>query len=348
MNKNIILQFEKLVMKNQSELNKAIENKDSDLQRKESFRLRTNRRILSILRNYDESINKSNYKELIKIGGIGKGTIKKIGEILEYGYILELSDVGEKEIRKEEVIKELEGVINIGRSNALELYEKGVKSVVDLKRKVKSGKLEVNDKIKLGLKYYGVLMERIPREEIDGVNRFIGDRIEYMNRKNKLESNNKFIYEICGSYRRGKSYSGDVDVLITKMDVRESSKNVSKYLGKIVRMLKRPWKSNNNDRFLIDDMTENVSTKYMGFASYRGGKVFRIDIRFVGYDSYYSALLYFTGSGELNKIMRNKAKELGMKLSEYGLYKDGKRIRVRSERDVFKVLGMDYLEPKYR
>ena len=43
----------------------------------------------------------------------------------------------------------------------------------------------------------------------------------------------------------------------------------------------------------------------------------RIDIRFVPYDSYYSALLYFTGSAELNRKMRQIAKSMKLKLSDY-------------------------------
>ena len=84
----------------------------------------------------------------------------------------------------------------------------------------------------------------------------------------------------------------------------------------------------------------------MGFC--KSDKVRRIDIRYVPYKSYYSALLYFTGSGEFNRNMRTVAISLGYKLNEYGLYKNGKKIKVKSEKDIFNELGMEYVDPSKR
>ena len=87
----------------------------------------------------------------------------------------------------------------------------------------------------------------------------------------------------------------------------------------------------------------------MGFAQLKENPIRRIDIRYIPYDSYYSALLYFTGSAELNKKMRIIAKNKGYKLSEYGLFKDdGTKLDIKSEEDMFKKLNMDYIEPKFR
>ena len=46
--------------------------------------------------------------------------------------------------------------------------------------------------------------------------------------------------------------------------------------------------------------------------------------------------------------MRNIAKKYGYKLNEYGLFKGSKNIYVESEEDIFKLLGMKYLEPQER
>lgn len=349
MNDKIVDQFSKLVQKNQEDVNKAIEIKDSNEQRKQSFRLRTNKRVLNVLKNYPEKITKDNFKELLHIDGIGKGTITKIEDILTNGIISELKSYKSKD-NKEKIIDELEGVINIGRSKALELYNDGVKSVEDLKKKISQNKLEVNDKILLGLKYYKNFQERIHREHIEDMEIFLKDRINYLNRKKKYNFKNKYILKICGSYRRGKLTSGDVDVLITKVNIDSDNKNKDKYLPEIIHMLKKPWKGNNYDPFLVDNLTDVTPTKYMGFAKFKDNLPVRIDIRFVPYDSYYSALLYFTGSGDLNKVMRNLAKEKGYKLSEYGLFRlsDNKKIYLTSEKDVFDTLGMFYLEPEER
>jgi DNA polymerase/3'-5' exonuclease PolX len=66
-------------------------------------------------------------------------------------------------------------------------------------------------------------------------------------------------------------------------------------------------------------------------------------------ESYPFTLLYFTGSGEFNKKMRIIAKKKGYKLSEYGLFdKNNHIIKVSSERDIFKTLDMEYLQPRLR
>jgi len=87
----------------------------------------------------------------------------------------------------------------------------------------------------------------------------------------------------------------------------------------------------------------------MGFLKYKDNPVRRIDIRFIPYESYHSALLYFTGSAELNKKMRQIAKNKKLKLSEYGLFKEnGEKIPINNERDVFDILEMEFLIPRLR
>jgi len=103
------------------------------------------------------------------------------------------------------------------------------------------------------------------------------------------------------------------------------------------------------DKFIIDKLTEpDVLSKFMGFCKYPD--IYRIDIRFMPYDSYYTALLYFTGSANFNKKMRKQAIKLGYLLSEYGLYKKktDEQININSENDVFKHLKMEYVEPNKR
>ena len=120
-------------------------------------------------------------------------------------------------------------------------------------------------------------------------------------------------------------------------------------LERFVKKLKQQMKYNDGKPLLLDDMTDkNIKTKYMGFSKLMDNPVRRIDIRFIPYSSYYYALLYFTGSGDLNKKMRQIAKKKGLKLSEYGLSdKDGNILKAKSERDIFKYLEMEYLPPNY-
>ena len=118
-----------------------------------------------------------------------------------------------------------------------------------------------------------------------------------------------------------------------------------------IQILKNKCNTNNNKSFLIDDITDkDYKTKYMGFCKYKNNLIRRIDIRFVTFDYYYSALMYFTGSAEFNKKLRKIAKEKGYKLSEYGLtnLNNNEKIQINSENDIFNFLNLQYLKPKYR
>jgi DNA polymerase/3'-5' exonuclease PolX len=341
-NNIIISEFEKLI----SFIQKEIDNsQDIKTKTANTFRLRQTKNILYTIKKFPKKITKDTLDEFSELPGIGKGTIDRIKEILTNGKLKELEDFKDTSMMEKKALEELESVVGIGRSHALELIKEGITSVEMLKKAIKEGSIEVNEKIELGVKYYGVFEGNIPRAEITKVNKLISKVIATLNKKYKYDDTNKYIFEICGSYRREKPVSGDIDVLISKM----GSLDHTNHLKRIIEMLKQPLKNNNDKPLLVDDMTDNFETKYMGFAQYKNSKVRRIDIRFVPYDSYYSALLYFTGSADLNKRMRTIAKQKHLKLSEYGLTKkDGEKISITNEYDVFKILEMQYLKPNER
>jgi DNA polymerase beta len=349
MNSKLIQEFEKLqkIILNENKQFKEEGNKKGITTN--NFRLKYIFNIIGILKNLDFKITKDNYKNLSDYDGVGKGIITRIEEFLNNGYFEETKNFKEdkKEDNKQKIIDELKQVINIGESIATDLVNKGILSVKDLKTKVKKGEIEVNDKIKLGLKYYGIVQENIPRKEIDEYKNIFNIII---NQLNKDDEKKKYYFEIAGSYRREKPISGDIDVLFSKKGVKDSK--TLKHLSKIVNLLKSNIKENNNQPLLLDDLTEEGDTKYMGFSKLKENPVRRIDIRFIDDKSFHSALLYFTGSYELNKQMRKKAISMGYKLSEYGLFEkvedEWVKIKTKTEKDIFKKLEMEYIEPRLR
>jgi len=72
------------------------------------------------------------------------------------------------------------------------------------------------------------------------------------------------------------------------------------------------------------------------------------DLRVVSDAEYPYALHHFTGSKEHNTALRHIAKQNGIKINEYGLFKDEKLIECSSEEDIFKVFGMEYIPPELR
>jgi DNA polymerase/3'-5' exonuclease PolX len=177
----------------------------------------------------------------------------------------------------------------------------------------------------LGVKHFHDLEKRIPYSDIKTIEGY-------------LKSRTKQDLVICGSYRRKKETSGDIDVLIYNGD------GIRSFLTTLV-----------NDKFLVDHLTsiDKCTTKYMGMCRY-GNTVRRIDIRYIPIEHLPSALLYFTGSGEFNKRMRKEALKCGYTINEYGIYKldtEGNKaemVPVSCEEDIFKVIGMGYLEPHLR
>lgn len=346
MNANIIDQFNKLVKQIEAEyLNAQVENNLKEMQM-HKHRLQSTKKILGILKKLDFEITDSS--DITNIPGIGKGTIKRVAEILETGSLSELITKYDKEKQEKiDSIQELEKVIGIGSANAKKLVTQyNIRSIDELKKAIKEKKISVNKVILLGLKYYGVVEGNIPRKEIALIEKFL------LKEAHSIDPKLEII--VCGSYRRGKKTSGDVDVLMYHPNAKTSKQimqpqkyGLESYLELFVDLL-------TNNGFLLDNMTDkNFNIKYMGFCKYKNNPVRRIDIRYVPYNSLPAAMLYFTGPYELNTMMRSAAKKRGMTLNEYGLYKVDENdvrtpMKIKSEADVFHALGMDYLTPEER
>ena len=103
--------------------------------------------------------------------------------------------------------------------------------------------------------------------------------------------------------------------------------------------------------FIIDSFTsEDVHTKYMGVCRLnKSYPIRRLDIRYVGQESYYTALLHATGSDSFNKKMRMVALSMGYSLNEYRLLDENKKqFTINSEKDIFNCLNMEYVQPNER
>jgi DNA polymerase (family X) len=73
-----------------------------------------------------------------------------------------------------------------------------------------------------------------------------------------------------------------------------------------------------------------------------------LDLRVVTDDEYPYALHHFTGSRDHNIALRGRAQREGIKINEYGLFRGEDRIPVADERELYRALGMRYIEPEMR
>jgi DNA polymerase/3'-5' exonuclease PolX len=258
------------------------------------------------------------------IKNIGKGILSKIEEIIETGKLVRLNDYNAD--HHIAFMDELTKIYGIGPAKAKDLIEKHeIKSIQDLKNNMDI----LNDKQKIGLKYYEDILLRIPRKEMIKHDEFIQKIIK--------EIDEKLIAEIVGSYRRGMKDSGDIDILINHTDDPTDFKNIIKA---IVENMKKSG-------YIIEELALG-DKKYMGICKLKRHKRFRrIDILYTTRQEFPFSKLYFTGSKELNVAMRNICLSKNMSLSEHGIKKNNTFIKdkLETEEDIFNFLGYKYIPP---
>ena len=277
--------------------------------------------------------------DLIKdndIKGIGKSIRSKIEEILATG---KTTAVDTKKIEAIEAVETLGKIMAIGPVKAKELVEKhGIYTVEQLERE---GVHLLNDKQKMGLKYHADFELRIPRAEMEKHEAFLRSVFGEFAQESASDAN-ILTMEIAGSYRRGVSSSGDIDVLIT------GPKNV---LQPMVTRLQQK-------KYLID-IFGHGDKKCIGVCKLpRHKHARRIDIMYTAPEQFPFALLYFTGSQKFNIQMRQRALEMGYSLNEYGLtptadartdaLKKLPETGFKTEADVFEFLEMPFRSPRER
>ncbi|MDH5567310.1 MAG: PHP domain-containing protein, partial [Myxococcales bacterium] len=72
------------------------------------------------------------------------------------------------------------------------------------------------------------------------------------------------------------------------------------------------------------------------------------DLRVVPQASFGAALAYFTGSVAHNVALRRIARQRGLKLNEYGLYRGSRRVAGRSEEEIYDALDLAFVPAELR
>lgn len=275
---------------------------------------------------------------------IGKSLQDHIQEILTTGKLSKLEHFENDE--KVKTIALFGEVWGIGPATALKLYEKGYRTLEDLKNEPSLTKAQ-----RLGLQFFDDIKTRIPRHEVEEMEKLlckIGQDI--------LPE----VVIVCGgSYRRGKASCGDIDIIITHPD-GQSHKG---FLAKFVKHLKEV-------NFLREDLivsshieegTDSGVDTYFGLCTYPGRELrHRIDLKVYPRDIYPFGLIAWTGNDTLNRRLRILAGSKGYRLDDTGLFpatpgsasNRGSRatssIRFNTEKEVFDFLGFPWLEPHER
>ncbi|KAI3770783.1 hypothetical protein L6452_01927 [Arctium lappa] len=274
---------------------------------------------------------------------IGKSMQDHIHEIVTTGKLSKLEHFeSDEKVRTISLFGEVWG---IGPATALKLYERGHRNLDDLK----SDDTLTNSQW-LGLKYFEDIKTRIPRDEVQEMERLL---------QKAAEDVLPGVNVVCGgSFRRGKATCGDMDIVITHPD----GESHIGFLPKYVNHLK-------DINFLREDLVFSIHSEqgtdlgvdtYFGLCTYPGRELrHRIDLKVYPKDIYPFGLIAWTGNDVLNRRLRILAESKGFRLDDTGLFpathgSGGKRVsastslKFNSEKEVFDFLGFPWLEPHER
>ena len=302
-----------------------------DVADKEVFSARAYAKVITQLKNYNGTITE--YDDVKNITGIGAKMEKKIKEILETGTLAAAEKA--RELYNIDALDALQNIYGVGPAKATELVKAGIVSISQLRDEVKSNPKLLNDKQKIGLKYYEELLERIPRTEMEEHRDILQTLLP--------DEMSEYDTEIVGSFRREATNSGDIDVLI-RVPFNADAKTAKANLELYVKMLEGFG--------YIEEILALGEHKCMAISRMYNGKARRLDLLMTPDEEYAYSILYFTGSDRFNVAFRQYAIDKGYTLNEHTLtpIKAGVQTPpyMKTEKDIFKFLGLRYIDPSKR
>ena len=267
-----------------------------------------------IISNLEDEVDSSD--DIKNIPGIGKSISEVVDEFLTTKNVKRLDQLRDKHKNEMATFQYFQSFYGIGPATALKLVRAGYTELPQI--------YDDRDKLltkaqQIGIYWRNHITVRIPRKEMNIINQKISDVLDH----------NNVNWVMAGSYRREEPSSGDIDLLIEDTDEITIDK-IYELLGSYIPDVLAKGKKKLAGIFRLSD-------EYWGH---------RIDILMFKKENWAFALMHFTGSGQFNKLMRNRAKSFGWKLSEYNLIdENGNKIVVNDEKDIFEALKVKYLEP---
>ena len=289
------------------------------------FRIRAYRRAALAIDGLGKDVAALSEKEFLEIPGIGKDLAGKISEYLNSGK-MEAYDRLKQELP--EGLITLLSVPGLGPKTVNLLYrEYHVTDIDQLENLARTHRLSalpgIKEKTEAGI-LKGIEMirryaARHPLGKVLPISREIKEYLKATAPVGRIEA--------AGSIRRWKETVRDIDILCTAMDPQA----VMKIFAGMPDIQQVLMKGTTKSSVLIKPGIQ-------------------VDLRVVEEDSFGSALAYFTGSKEHNIRLRERAVRAGLKLNEYGIFreKDNKKLGGRYEEDIYAVLGLQYVPPELR
>ena len=292
------------------------------------YRVGSYRRAANLISELPEDIEEI-YRagKLARLPGIGSSTLLKIEEFLRTGTVKKYEDLRK---RVPEDLLELMDVPGVGPKTLRVAYEKlGVRTREDFLRVLRDGSLarlpgfgpKKVENILRGMELWRSAQERIPLPEAFPM---AEDVVEHLREEKSLLN-----VSVAGSLRRMKETIGDIDILVSAE--RGNWRRIHEHFVRYPEVVKVLAKGETKSSIVL-----------------RSGR--QVDLRTVEPLNWGAALQYFTGSKEHNIRIRDIAKEKGLKVNEYGVFRadTGERLGGRTEEEVYELVGMEWIPPELR
>ncbi|MGA2258503.1 MAG: DNA polymerase/3'-5' exonuclease PolX, partial [Thermoguttaceae bacterium] len=290
------------------------------------FRVRAYRNAARTIRDLPESmadLAADSSRKLTDIEGIGKDLAEKIASLVTTGKLEMLEELKQQ---VPESVMSMMRVPGLGPKRAAMLFkELKVTSLEELRaacdahkvRELKGLGAKTEESILAGLQFAAEADKRVLWAEADDLVREI---LEYMRSCPAVEQ-----IEAAGSYRRGRETVGDLDLLAVAAGAAVVMDHMAAYPS-------------------LAEVQARGETKLT--ARLRTG--LHLDLRVVPAESFGAAMQYFTGSKAHNVVVRGLAKDRGLKVNEYGVFRGDEQIAGRSEEDVYAALDLPWFPPEMR
>ncbi len=296
-----------------------------EIQGANPFRIRAYRNAARTIASTAESLEdiRGAGREMTELPGIGADLARQIVQILDTGHHDQLDELRQQVPAG---VLDMLRIPGVGPKKVSVFFkELGLTSLEELRAAAEAGRLSA-------LKGFGVKTEQailknmaMATEAAKRISIADASAAAEMIVEDLLKLPEVQQAAVAGSCRRRKETCGDLDVLVTCTNPASPMDALAAHP-------------------LVESVLQRGDTKQR--VRLRNGV--ELDLRVVADESYGAAMQYFTGSKEHNVVIRGMARDLGLKINEYGVFREETRIAGRTEEEVYAAINLPWMPPELR
>jgi DNA polymerase (family 10) len=288
------------------------------------FHVRAYRNAARAVLDYPGNFSKLTFKQMEDVPGIGKGISSKLDTLIKTGALTLHQELREK---VPPGMMEVMRLPALGPKRVRQLHDElGIKSLDDLNNALESGAIRT-------LRGFGPKMEDSIRQALARRSQVATKRWLYADAAIEVESLLSYLracpavakIEVAGSFRRKRESVGDLDLLAISNDPAQVMQRLVEY----PRLAQTIGVGDTKTSVILHDGLQ-------------------VDLRVLAQESYGAALVYFTGSKDHCVHIRRIAQRMELSLNEYGLFRGKESVAGRTEEEVYRALGLEWIAPELR